>query len=183
MKSHDRDSRFAISKVFVRPASQATVTIARIAHSNNPIPKQPTDSYQPEHPQTFAEMKARQSAKIKEIADALLSSGFLTLDAQARALGLCRSTTWTLLKSNHKSTGISAKIINRILAAPQLPPVVRAKTLEYVDEKVAGCYGHCKKTRCKFVTSINRLEKHRIQEKMKIVRIAAGLDLEQRPLR
>src|SRR5262245_8224584 len=97
------------------------------------------------------EMKARQSAKIREIADALISEGFFTLDAQARALGLGRSTTWTILKANHKSTGLSAKIIDRILVR-QLPPRVRAKILEYVEEKAIGCYGHSERLRRKFIT-------------------------------
>jgi hypothetical protein len=31
-----------------------------------------------------------------------------------------------------------------MLAAPDLPPVVRAIILEYIDKKVAGLYGHSK---------------------------------------
>ena len=64
------------------------------------------------------------------------------LDDQANALGLSRSTTWTILKGRHKASGLSADIINRMLAAPRLPPLVRAKVLEYVEEKTAGRYGH-----------------------------------------
>jgi oligoribonuclease (3'-5' exoribonuclease) len=60
------------------------------------------------------------------------------------ALGLPRSTTWTLLVSNHKASGLSATVINRMLAAAQLPPLVRARIFEYVDEKTAGLYGHSK---------------------------------------
>ena len=41
--------------------------------------------------------KARQRSKIREIGDALVTSGFSTLDEQAKVLGLCRSTVWTLL--------------------------------------------------------------------------------------
>src|SRR5262249_11704985 len=48
--------------------------------------------------QTVSRMKARQSAKIREIAEALVCAGFVKLDAQAKVLGLCRSTTWTILK-------------------------------------------------------------------------------------
>jgi hypothetical protein len=47
-----------------------------------------------------AQMKVRQSCKLRELGDALLSAGFLTLDAQANALGLARSTTWTILTGN-----------------------------------------------------------------------------------
>ena len=88
-----------------------------------------------------AQMKERQSSKIGEIRDAVLSGGFLTVDEQAKALGLSRSTTWTILKGTHKASGLSASIILRMLAAPQLPPLVRSKILEYVEEKAAGLYG------------------------------------------
>jgi len=43
------------------------------------------------------EMKGRQ--------EALIASGFLTLDQQAKALGLARSTTWTVLGGKHKIPG------------------------------------------------------------------------------
>jgi hypothetical protein len=88
-----------------------------------------------------AQMKARQASKIRELGDALITAGLLTLDEQAEALGLSRSTTWTILKANHKASGLSASIINRMLAAPQLPPQARSKILEYVGEKAAGLYG------------------------------------------
>ena len=88
-------------------------------------------------------VKTRQARKIRELGDALVQ-GFLTLDQQAQALGLCRSTTWTILKADHKASGLSASVINRMLAAPRLPPLVRAKILEYIDEKIAGSYGHSK---------------------------------------
>ena len=42
-------------------------------------------------------MKARQSSKIRELAEAVESAGFLTLDEQARALGVPRSTAWTIV--------------------------------------------------------------------------------------
>jgi hypothetical protein len=124
--------------------------------------------------QTVAKMKARQSAKIREVAEALASEGIVTLDAQAEALGLCRSTTWTIVKSSHKSTGLSATVISRILAAQQLSPLVRSKVLEYVEEKVVGRYGHSEKLRRKFVTLLlaKRLEKTR-QVEPQIVKIAA----------
>ena len=87
------------------------------------------------------EMKIRQSAKIRELADAVQAAGFRTLDQQAQALGLPRSTAWTIRKANHKASGLSASIINRMLASPQLPPLARSKIMEYVEEKAAGLYG------------------------------------------
>jgi len=53
-----------------------------------------------------AEMKARQAAKIRELGHALVDSGFMTLDEQAKALGLARSTTWTILRASHKGSGL-----------------------------------------------------------------------------
>ena len=89
----------------------------------------------------FATMRARQQSRIRELREALVAAGFVALDEQANALGLSRSTTWTIVKANHKGSGLSATIINRMLAAPRLPPLVRAKILEYVREKTAGLYG------------------------------------------
>ena len=101
------------------------------------------------------EIKARQSAKIKEIGVALASLGYTGLDVQAKALGLSRSTTWTILHANHKSSGLSAKVINRMLAAPNLPALVRTKVLEYAEEKAAGRYGHSNVARNKFATRLS----------------------------
>src|SRR6187455_236842 len=91
-------------------------------------------SLQPSRVLAVADLKARQSAKIKQLGDALVEAGHHALDEQARVLGLSRSTTWTILKANHKSSGLSAAIINRMLATPQLPPRVRLKIFEYIEE-------------------------------------------------
>src|SRR6516165_11791903 len=97
-----------------------------------------------------AEAKARQSSKIRELRIALRSAGLIGLDEQARALGLPRSTTWKILKADHKASGLSAMIISRMLSAPRLPPVVRTKILEYVREKTEGLYGHGKREVLRF---------------------------------
>jgi hypothetical protein len=99
-------------------------------------------------------MKTRQSSKIRELAEAVESAGFLTLDEQAKALGLSRSTAWTIRKAIHKASGLSASIINRMLAAPELPPLARTKVLEYVEEKAGGLYGS-RSQRCKFATRLS----------------------------
>jgi len=91
---------------------------------------------------TDAELKMRQASKIREIRDALIATGFVALDVQAQALGVSRSTAWNILNGTYKSSGLSVAIINRMLAAPRLPPLVRTKILEYIREKTAGCYGH-----------------------------------------
>jgi hypothetical protein len=99
----------------------------------------------------MSEMKARQSRKIRELGGALMTAGFLTLDEQANALGLCRSTTWTVLKGTHKASGLSASIINRMLMSPQLPHSARAKIVEYVQERANGLHGHNQNQLRKFV--------------------------------
>ena len=102
-----------------------------------------------------AEMKARQADKIRELRMTLSAAGFVTLNSQANVLGLPRSTTWAILKGNHKHSGLSATVINRMLAAPQLPLLVRTKIVEYVDEKLAGSYGHSKALRQKFAEKLS----------------------------
>ena len=104
---------------------------------------------------TERELKARQSSKIREIGEALITTGFVSLDAQAKVLGLPRSTAWTILSAEHKSTGISAKIICRMLSSERLPPLVRAKIMEYAEEKAAGIYGGTKTQRRRFASKLD----------------------------
>jgi hypothetical protein len=87
------------------------------------------------------ELKALQRLKIRKLRDALVNAGLVTLDAQAEALGLRRSTTWAILQANHKASGLSAAIVNRMLESPHLPQTVRATLFEYIEEKSAGYYG------------------------------------------
>ena len=103
----------------------------------------------------LVKMKDRQSCKIRQFGDALAAAGFVTVAEQAKALGVCRSTAWTIIKGNHKNSGLSATTINHIVLAPQLPPFVRAKIVEYVEEKAAGSYGHTKEQRSRFVTRLS----------------------------
>jgi hypothetical protein len=65
----------------------------------------------------------------EQIAQALRRAGHRTLDDQTRALGLCRSTTWTIVSSQHKLGRLSHKVRARMLANPNLPLGVR-KVLE-----------------------------------------------------
>jgi hypothetical protein len=112
-------------------------------------------------------MKARQTAKIRELGDALVASGLHTLDEQATALGLPRSTTWTILRANHKASGLTATVITRMLATPRLPPRVRAVILEYVQEKAAGAYGHSKMQLRRFAARLS--VEHVLHCQMKLV--------------
>jgi hypothetical protein len=112
--------------------------------------KSPTRSYK-------SDQKSRQAAKIAELANAIEQAGLLRLDEQAKALGLERSTAWTILQGNHKASGISAKIINRMLTSIHLPQNVRAVLIEYIEEKAAGIYGHGNKECKKFVEKLSGL--------------------------
>jgi len=95
------------------------------------------------------------SSKIKALRDALYDAGFLTLAQQASALGLARSTTWHILQANHKGSGLSARVINRILAAPKLPAPARAAILAYVADKISGLYGHRNLQRHRFAAQLS----------------------------
>src|SRR4249920_2915686 len=87
-------------------------------------------------------MKALQCAKIAELRKILEQAGYYSLNEQAVVLGLGRSTTWALLKANHKASGVSGSIIKRMLRSAGLPLAVRQWIDEYVGEKLAGKYGH-----------------------------------------
>ena len=116
-----------------RPKDKANVRRARVGSCRKHsmlVGREPSD------------VKARQARKIRQLADTLVDAGFVSLDEQATALGLSRSTTWTLLKAHHKNYGLSAVLIKRVLAKPDLDAQVRSLILEYVRERAAGLYGH-----------------------------------------
>jgi hypothetical protein len=72
--------------------------------------------------------------KIQDITDALISSGYTSLDQQAKALGLHRATAWTIIKRKHKVGRLSAKTIERIITNSTTPARVRVAVQEYVAE-------------------------------------------------
>jgi hypothetical protein len=87
--------------------------------------------------------KAKQASKLEEIREALKAAGCDTTAKQAIAMGVGRSTAYALLNLD-KRAGPSAKVIKRILASPNVPPVARRKVEQYVEEKISGLYGHSK---------------------------------------
>jgi len=101
-------------------------------------------------------VQSRQADKIRELGEALIAIGFLRLDQQAGVLGLPRSTTWSIIRARHKTSGLSASVINQMLARPQLPKPVRLKILEYVHEKRAGHYGHKPLQVRRFIAALER---------------------------
>ena len=100
-------------------------------------------------------MKARQSAKIRELGQVLIDVGLRSLDDQANALGLPRSTAWTILKTCHKSYGLSAAVIERMLRSSKLPPRARAILVEYVEEKSFGLYGGSRRRQLRFAVRLS----------------------------
>ena len=102
------------------------------------------------------EMKARQGIKIRAIHDALNKAGLRTLDEQARVLAVCRSTAYSIKQGAHKGSGLSSRIVKRLLAAPALPEAVRELVLEYVSEKLAGSYGHSQNNLRRFAANLLR---------------------------
>jgi len=119
------------------------------------VRRQAEPSFQAGGTPVVAEMKARQASKIKELGHALVDAGFLTLDEQSKALGLGRSTTWTILRASHKGSGLSAAIIKRMLLWPQLPPLARSIILEYTRDKLAGVYGGSRAQRRRFFARLS----------------------------
>jgi hypothetical protein len=116
----------------------------------------------PNNAPTVAALKARQAAKIRQLGEALVDAGYRGLDDQAKVLGLSRSTTWTILKASHKSSGLSSGVIKRMLSAPDLPPRVKLKIFEYIEEKSAGLYGDEQSRVRKFAARIAESKRHQV---------------------
>ena len=129
------------------------------------------------------EMKARQSAKIRELGQVLIDVGLRSLDDQANALGLPRSTAWTILKACHKGSGLSAMIIERMLVSPQLPPRARSIIVEYVEEKSFGLYGGSRRQQQQFAVRLLRYQRMReggLQADKDVVGTSRITELERR---
>ena len=104
--------------------------------------------------------RKQQRLKIEEIGRTLAECGFVALDEQAYVLGLSRSTAWTVIRGTHKTSGLSAMTINRMLATGRLPPRVRLKLLEYIAEKMSGAYGDQKHRLKAFASRISPVHMH-----------------------
>ena len=73
--------------------------------------------------------------RLQDISEALTESGYTKLDQQAKALGINRSTAWTIVKVKHKLGRLSSKTTSRILANPETPPAVRDVVRQYLAER------------------------------------------------
>ena len=67
----------------------------------------------------------RRTVPIQAIAEALVAAGYTSLDKQAKALGLHRATTWTIIKTRHKLGRLNRQTAQRILENPDTPASVR----------------------------------------------------------
>ena len=126
----------------------------RSAEANGIVAPRKSHASSKTNPGVLSEMKARQSAKIRELGQDLIDAGLRTLDAQADALGLPRSTAWTIVKTCHKTSGLSAGSIERMLAS-KLPPRARATIVEYVEEKSFGLYGGSRRQQQRFAVRLS----------------------------
>ena len=72
---------------------------------------------------------------LQAISAALIACGYTKLDKQAKALGVHRSTAWTIVNDKHKLGRLSSKTTSRILANPETPPAVRNVVQQYLDER------------------------------------------------
>jgi len=79
---------------------------------------------------------AKSKCPLQGIADALIADGYTSLDAQAKALGIHRATTWTIIRAKHKLGRLNPKTTDRMLANPNLPPSVRSVLETYVSERI-----------------------------------------------
>ncbi len=110
---------------------------------------------------TSGRLRKKQRLKIEEIGTTLAAEcGFVTIDDQAYVLGLSRSTTWTIIRGTHKTSGLSARTINRMLATDHLPLRVRLKLFEYIAEKMSGAYGDQKHRLKAFASRISPVHMH-----------------------
>ena len=69
------------------------------------------------------------------IYEALIASGYTSLDEQAKALGVHRSTAWVIINNKHKLGRLSTKTVYRILGNPETPPAVRAVVQQYMTKR------------------------------------------------
>src|SRR5262245_24869200 len=83
-------------------------------------------------------LSARRTIPVQYVANALLDAGYRSLDKQAKALGVNRSTAWTIIRTKHKLGYLNAKTAKRILANPELPECIRDVLTRYAEGSVPG---------------------------------------------
>jgi len=86
------------------------------------------------HIKIKSSLSQHRTIPVQAIAEALVAEGYTSLDKQAKALGLGRSTAWTIIKKKHKLGRLNAKTTHSILANPDTPASVRAVIRQYVAQ-------------------------------------------------
>lgn len=109
---------------------------------------------EPEQKLHLERAKSSPRSKIQEFRYALVDAGYDNLESQAEVLRLPRSTACSILNASHKSSGLSAASITRMLASPKLPTPARAILLEYIEEEVSGVYGSTERQRRRFLQAL-----------------------------
>ncbi len=99
----------------------------------------------------------KHQTRIHEISETLMRNGHQSVNQQARALNLPRSTAWTILRANHKNSGLTVKVLRRMLNSPELPVEVREMILQYLREKAAGHFGGSKIRQRRFKEKLLKL--------------------------
>jgi hypothetical protein len=106
-------------------------------------------------------MKVKQSAKIAELRQALIEAGIIALHDQAVALGIRRSTAWSILRRQHKASGLSAVTIRRMWRSSRLPAPARRVLQEYIEQKCSGEFGHSQSTIRVFRAQLGKICEHK----------------------
>ncbi len=70
-----------------------------------------------------------------------MTVGYNSAAKQAEVLGVCRATAGVLFNRDTRA-GPTAIVIKRILSSRNIPPRVRRKVEENVEQKISGLYGH-----------------------------------------
>ena len=102
--------------------------------------------------------QSKYAVKIQHIADAIVAAGYNSLDSQAKALGINRSTAWTIIKAKHKLDRLSAKTTNRMLANRELPPSVRAVIHQYLNERSIAASRKPRRSQCRSLALSERAD-------------------------
>ena len=88
-------------------------------------------------PKTYVPRTKISGAKnaIQPIANAVIEAGFISLDAQAKALGVSRSTAWTIMKAKHKLRPFNSKTAHCILTNANTPVSVRELVQTMLEDR------------------------------------------------
>ena len=81
---------------------------------------------------------AHYTITLHNISEAIIASGFTSLNEQAKALGIHRATAWTIIKRKHKLGRLNRDTVARILSNPTTPHSVRTVVKQDVAERVDG---------------------------------------------